>query len=116
MKLSFDVLGYSIVPPVPLQNTKRYDSVTPSPQTDSRRANAPFLSIVLTQGITHLVPFVTTYGIAFLIVMMLGVCLAQLALHLPSAGGNYTDVCRCLNSKAGFLARSCPSRLDSRQV
>ena len=43
------------------------------------------------------------YGIAFLIVLMLGVCLVQLALHLPSAGGYYTYVCRSLNPKAGFL-------------
>jgi amino acid transporter len=63
-------------------------------------------------GLVVAVQFVTTmagiasplaYGIAFLIVMMLGVCLAQLALHLPSAGGYYTYVCRSLNSKAGFL-------------
>ena len=64
-------------------------------------------------GLVVTVQFVTTmagiasplaYGIAFLIVMMLGVCLAQLALHLPSAGGYYTYVCRSLNPKAGFLA------------
>jgi amino acid transporter len=97
----------------------------PSPQTDSvpgLRANALSFSSVLTQGITHIAPamglvvtvqFVTTmagiasplaYGIAFLIVLMLGVCLAQLALHLPSAGGYYTYVSRSLNPKAGFLA------------
>jgi amino acid transporter len=35
--------------------------------------------------------------------MLLGVCLAQLALHLPSAGGYYTYVSRSLNAKAGFL-------------
>ncbi len=93
-----------------------------SPQTGTLRANALSFSSVLTQGITHIAPamglvvtvqFVTTmagiasplaYGIAFLIVLMLGVCLAQLALHLPSAGGYYTYVCRSLNPKAGFLA------------
>jgi amino acid transporter len=92
-----------------------------SPDTASLRANALSFSSVLTQGITHIAPamglvvtvqFVTTmagiasplaYGIAFLIVMMLGVCLAQLALHLPSAGGYYTYVCRSLNPRAGFL-------------
>jgi len=89
--------------------------------TRSLRANALSFSSLLTQGITHIAPamglvvtvqFVTTmagiasplaYGIAFLIVMMLGVCLAQLALHLPSAGGYYTYVCRSLNTRAGFL-------------
>jgi len=93
-----------------------------SPQTDSLRANALSFSAVLTQGITHIAPamglvvavqFVTTmagtasplaYLIAFLIVLVLGVCLAQLALHLPSAGGYYTYVSRSLNPKAGFLA------------
>src|ERR1700678_2860601 len=93
-----------------------------SPNTASLRANALSFSSVLTQGITHIAPamglvvtvqFVTTmagiasplaYGIAFLIVMMLGVCLPQLALHLPSAGGYYTYVSRSLNPKAGFLA------------
>jgi amino acid transporter len=92
-----------------------------SPQTESLRANALSFSAVLTQGITHIAPamglvvtvqFVTTmagaasplaYLIAFLIVLVLGVCLAQLALHLPSAGGYYTYVSRSLNPKAGFL-------------
>src|SRR6202020_3358837 len=92
-----------------------------SPQTDRLRANALSFSAVLTQGITHIAPamglvvtvqFVTTmagiasplaYGIAFLIVMLLGVCLAQLAVHLPSAGGYYTYVSRSLNARAGFL-------------
>jgi amino acid transporter len=93
----------------------------PSAQTDSLRANALSFASVLTQSITHIAPamglvvtvqFVTTmagiasplaFFIAFLIVMMLGVCLAQLALHLPSAGGYYTYVSRSLNPKAGFL-------------
>jgi amino acid transporter len=93
----------------------------PTTQTDGLRANALSFTSVLTQGITHIAPamglvvtvqFVTgmagiasplAYGIAFLIVMMLGVCLAQLALHLPSAGGYYTYVSRSLNTKAGFL-------------
>ena len=92
-----------------------------TPQTESLRANALSFSSVLTQGITHIAPamgivvtvqFVTkmagiasplAYGIAFLIVMLLGVCLAQLALHLPSAGGYYTYVSRSLNARAGFL-------------
>jgi amino acid transporter len=93
-----------------------------SPPANTLRANALSFSSLLTQGITHIAPamglvvtvqFVTTlagiasplaYGIAFLIVLMLGVCLAQLALHLPSAGGYYTYVCRSLNPRAGFLA------------
>ena len=94
----------------------------PSPQQTARlRPNALSFSSVLTQSITHIAPavglvitvqFVTSmagiaaplaYGIAFLIVMLLGVCLAQLALHLPSAGGYYTYVSQSLNPKAGFL-------------
>ena len=92
-----------------------------SPDTNSLRANALSFTAVLTQGITHIAPavglvitvqFVTgmagiasplAYGIAFLIVMMLGVCLAQLARHLPSAGGYYTYVSRSLNARVGFL-------------
>jgi amino acid transporter len=92
-----------------------------SPQTDSLRADALSFASVLTQSITHIAPamglvvtvqFVTTmagiasplaFFLAFLIVMLLGVCLAQLALHLPSAGGYYTYVSRSLNPKAGFL-------------
>jgi len=105
-----------------LPGSLELSSMKPStPHTDSLRANALSFSSVLTQGITHIAPamglvvtvqFVTTlagiasplaYGIAFLIVMLLGVCLAQLALHLPSAGGYYTYVSRSLNAKAGFL-------------
>src|ERR1700721_42502 len=96
-----------------------------SPNTASLRANALSFSSVLTQGITHIAPamglvvtvqFVTTmagiasplaYGVAFLIVMLLGVCLAQLALHLPSAGGYYTYVCRSLNPRARLLTSPC---------
>src|ERR1700691_1456708 len=92
-----------------------------SPQTESLRANALSFSAVLTQGITHIAPAMSlvvtvqfvipmagtasplAYLIAFLIVLVLGVCLAQLALHLPSAGGYYTYVCRSLNTRAGFL-------------
>jgi amino acid transporter len=92
-----------------------------APQTDRLRAGALSFSAVLTQSITHIAPamglviavqFITrlaglasplAYCIAFLIVMMLGVCLAQLALRLPSAGGYYTYVCRSLNARAGFL-------------
>jgi amino acid transporter len=92
-----------------------------SPPHDTLRANALSFTSVLTQSVTHIAPamglvvtvqFVTTmagiasplaFGIAFLIIMLLGVCLAQLALHLPSAGGYYTYVSRSLNPKVGFL-------------
>lgn len=43
------------------------------------------------------------YFFGFLIVLMLGVTLAQLARHLPSAGGYYTYVSRALHPRAGFL-------------
>ena len=95
---------------------------SPSPPHDTLRANALSFTSVLTQSVTHIAPrqwglvvtvqFVTTmagiasplaFGIAFLIIMLLGVCLAQLALHLPSAGGYYTYVSRSLNPKVGFL-------------
>ena len=95
------------------------------PQTDGTqglRANALSFPSVLMQGITHIAPavglvltlqFITAlagiasplaFGIAFLIVLMLGVSLAQLARHLPSAGGYYTYISRTLHPRAGFLA------------
>src|ERR1700743_3646018 len=92
-----------------------------SPEPTGLRANALSFTSVLTQSITHIAPAVglvvtvqmvstvagiaspVAYGIAFLIVLVLGVCLAQLALHLPSAGGYYTYVSQSLNPKAGFL-------------
>jgi amino acid transporter len=74
------------------------------------------------QSITHIAPatglvfvlqFITTmaglaaplaYAVAFLIVMATAICMVQLALHLPSAGGYYTYLSHSLNPKAGFLA------------
>jgi amino acid transporter len=85
------------------------------------RRNALRLSAVLMQGIGHTAPAtailltlpITTanagvaaplaYLIAFLIVLMLGVGLTQLARHLPSAGGYYTYVSRTVHPRAGFL-------------
>lgn len=96
-----------------------------SPAADSRqvlRANALSFPSVLMQSITHIAPatglvfvlqFITTmaglaaplaYAVAFLIVLATAVCMVQLALHLPSAGGYYTYLSRSLNPKAGFLA------------
>ncbi len=96
-----------------------------SPQTDGAqvlRANALSFPSVLMQSITHIAPatglvfvlqFITTmaglaapmaYALAFLIVLATAVCMVQLALHLPSAGGYYTYLSRSLNPKAGFLA------------
>jgi amino acid transporter len=96
-----------------------------SPQTDSTqvlRANALSFPSVLMQSITHIAPavglvfvlqFITTmaglaaplaYAVAFFIVLATAVCMVQLALHLPSAGGYYTYLSRSLNPRAGFLA------------
>jgi amino acid transporter len=93
---------------------------TSSPQV--LRANALSFPSVLMQSITHIAPatglvfvlqFITTmaglaaplaYAVAFLIVMATAVCMVQLALHLPSAGGYYTYLSRSLNPRAGFLA------------
>jgi len=43
------------------------------------------------------------YFIGFVIVLMLGNTLAQLAKHMPSAGGYYTYVSRAVHPRAGFL-------------
>ena len=85
------------------------------------RSGALGLSGVLMQGITHIAPATATlftiqlttsyagvtaplaYLIAFLIVMMLGVSVTQLAKHFPSAGGYYTYVSRTVHPRAGFL-------------
>ena len=91
--------------------------------TETRlRANALSFPSVLMQSITHIAPamglvfvlqYITTlagiaapmaFAVAFVIVLAIAVCMVQLALHLPSAGGYYTYVSRALNPKAGFLA------------
>jgi amino acid transporter len=74
------------------------------------------------QAITHIAPAIAgffftafivslagitsplAYFFGFLIVLMLGSTLAQLAKHLPSAGGYYTYVSRGLHPRAGFLS------------
>jgi len=73
------------------------------------------------QAITHIAPAIAgffftafivslagitsplAYFLGFLIVLMLGNTLAQLAKHLPSAGGYYTYVSRGLHPRAGFI-------------
>jgi len=73
------------------------------------------------QAITHIAPAIAgffftafivslagitsplAYFIGFLIVLMLGSTLAQLAKEMPSAGGYYTYVSRGLHPRAGFL-------------
>jgi amino acid transporter len=73
------------------------------------------------QAITHIAPAIAgffftafivslagitaplAYFIGFVLVLMLGSTLAQLAKHMPSAGGYYTYVSRALHPRAGFL-------------
>jgi amino acid transporter len=73
------------------------------------------------QAITHIAPAIAgffftafivslagitaplAYFIGFLIVLMLGTTLAQLAKHMPSAGGYYTYISRALHPRLGFL-------------
>ncbi len=73
------------------------------------------------QAITHIAPAIAgffftafivslagitaplAYFIGFLIVLMLGSTLAQLAKHMPSAGGYYTYISRAVHPRAGFL-------------
>jgi amino acid transporter len=86
------------------------------------RAGALRLPGVLMQGVTHMAPatallftiqFTTTqaglvaplaYLAAFPIVIVLGVCLMELARSMPSAGGYYTYISRAVHPRAGFLA------------
>ena len=85
------------------------------------RAGALKLPSVIMQAVTHIAPaagliltlqLITrhaaqtvplAFAIAFLIVLSLGVSLAELAKHLPSAGGYYTYVSRTVHPRAGFL-------------
>jgi amino acid transporter len=73
------------------------------------------------QAITHIAPAIAgffftafivskagitaplAYFIGFVIVLMLGSTLAQLAKHMPSAGGYYTYVSRAIHPRAGFI-------------
>ena len=90
-------------------------------RTTELRANALGLPAIVMQGVTHIAPavgmvltiqFITSlagvtsplsYFFAFLIVLLLGASLTQLAKHLPSAGGYYTYVSRTVHPRAGFL-------------
>ena len=74
------------------------------------------------QNITHIAPAVAaffftqfvvglsgahsvlTYAIGVVVVLGLGICLAILARHFPSAGGYYTYIARAVSPRAGFLA------------
>jgi amino acid transporter len=85
-------------------------------------AGALRLPGVLMQGLTHMAPatgllftiqFTTSqagivaplaYLAAFPIVLVLGVCLMQMARQLPSAGGYYTYISRTVGPRVGFLA------------
>src|SRR2546426_6833692 len=103
-------------------NSTESSTMREAASTEGRlRSGALGLSGVLMQGITHIAPatailftiqLTTSYSgvtaplaylVAFLIVMMLGVSLTQLAKHLPSAGGYYTYVSRTVSPRAGFL-------------
>jgi amino acid transporter len=67
---------------------------------------APATAILLTLPITVTYAGVAAplaYLLAFVVVLMLGVGLTQLARHLPSAGGYYTYVSRTVHPRAGFL-------------
>ena len=76
---------------------------------------------ILVQGVTHIAPAIglvlsiqyialqagtaapLAFLVAFLIILMLGISLTQLAKHNPSAGGYYTYILRTIHPKAGFL-------------
>ncbi len=68
---------------------------------------APALGIVLTvQFIATLAGVATplAYLIGFIVVLTLAVPFAQLAKHLPSAGGYFTYISRGVHPRAGFFA------------
>ena len=85
------------------------------------KAGALHLPEVLMQAITHIAPAIglitsvlaitqnagktapLAFLIAFVLMLLLGVGLVELARHLPSAGGYYTYVSRTVSARAGFL-------------
>src|SRR5678816_2428857 len=85
------------------------------------RGGALGLGDIFMQAITHTapatailftIPFITSkagvvspisYLFAFLLILVLGVTLTQLAKHLPSAGGFYTYISHTISPRAGFL-------------
>ena len=85
------------------------------------RANALKLPSVIMQAVTHIAPATgliltlqlmtrhsgqtvpLAFAVAALIMLGLGMSLAELARHLPSAGGYYTYVSRTVHPRAGFL-------------
>jgi amino acid transporter len=91
-----------------------------SAETDLERDAIGLLGSTM-QAITHIAPAIAgffftgfivslagvtaplAYFIGFLIVLMLGSTLAQLAKHMPSAGGYYTYVSRAVHPRLGFL-------------
>lgn len=113
-----------------MSNEKRVAVIAPRSGADrpvmvaetELRAGALRLSGVLMQGLTHMAPATAllftiqftasqagmvaplAYLIAFPLVLVLGVCLMQLARHLPSAGGYYTYISRTVHPRVGFLA------------
>ncbi|MGZ8562527.1 MAG: APC family permease [Candidatus Limnocylindria bacterium] len=93
---------------------------TPTIQSDLEPDAIGLLGATM-QAVTHIAPAVAgffftafivslagitaplAYFIGFVIVLMLGSTLAQLAKHMPSAGGYYTYVSRAVHPRAGFL-------------
>src|SRR4029079_1173596 len=91
-----------------------------SAETDLERDAIGLLGSTM-QAITHIAPAIAgffftgfivslagitaplAYFIGFLIVLMLGSTLAQLAKHMPSAGGYYTYTAGPVPPRAGFL-------------
>src|SRR4029079_1982816 len=91
-----------------------------SAETDLERDAIGLLGSTM-QAITHIAPAIAgffftgfivslagvtaplAYFIGFLIVLMLGSTLAQLAKHMPSAGGHYTSVSRTRHRRTGLM-------------
>jgi len=102
------------------EETAVRSSAATSAETDLERDAIGLLGSTM-QAITHIAPAIAgffftafivslagitaplAYFIGFLVVLMLGSTLAQLAKHMPSAGGYYTYVSRALHPRLGFL-------------
>jgi amino acid transporter len=85
------------------------------------RAGTLGLPSVIMQAVTHIAPgtgviltlqLITkhagqtvplAFALGFIMMLALGMSLAELAKHIPSAGGYYTYVSRTVHPRAGFL-------------
>src|SRR5262245_52498844 len=89
-----------------MSNLARNAVGLPSVLMQSVAQIAPALGLLSTLGFnTQLAGFAapSTYLVAFVLALIVALTLAQLAKHLPSAGGFYTYVSATVGPRSGFI-------------